>query len=250
MEQLVGFVKRAFLDGRVYNGVDSLKKETLAWLDTTGNETISSRTGLSPRDVFVKESKDLIPVDESILRYARKIYYINKTLNTIWYKCVEYGLPRGTNLIIDRVEVEEQEGSLILKNPDTGVEICRHKVQSRARRVIVSELQQDSVAQVELEKHFKEDRLFQHFFEMLKVQMPRHISQQSSVILRAAKIYSRLGINTAFYHCMQLNICNFTELMTFLILKNGDEFARIFLIRERVVHYSKRSKELEAHYGK
>ena len=37
VENVVGFVKKNFLRGRIYDGIDSLNESAIAWLDRTGN---------------------------------------------------------------------------------------------------------------------------------------------------------------------------------------------------------------------
>ena len=62
VENLVGFIKYNFLEGRTYSGIDSLNASALKWLDTLGNDVINDKKYFSPREMFREEQKHLIPV--------------------------------------------------------------------------------------------------------------------------------------------------------------------------------------------
>ncbi len=72
----MGTVKRDFLDGRVYHGIDELNMSCLAWLDSFGNGQVNERTKKIPRDMFVNEYLKLQHVYErknDDVRYLRRI---------------------------------------------------------------------------------------------------------------------------------------------------------------------------------
>ena len=60
VEKTVDFVKRQFLDGRIYYGIDRLNVEFMDWLDREGNGLINETTKKVPRDMFKKEYPKLI----------------------------------------------------------------------------------------------------------------------------------------------------------------------------------------------
>ena len=41
VEEVIGYVKQSFLEGRVYTGIDSLNSAALAWLDREGQRASS-----------------------------------------------------------------------------------------------------------------------------------------------------------------------------------------------------------------
>lgn len=63
VETSVKAIKRGFLDGRIYAGIDSLNSECLIWLDNIGNGDINYTTRKIPRDMFIEETKHLQKVN-------------------------------------------------------------------------------------------------------------------------------------------------------------------------------------------
>ena len=59
VEEVIGYVKQSFLEGRVYTGIDSLNSAALAWLDREGNGRIHTVTRKVPRETFIEEQKHL-----------------------------------------------------------------------------------------------------------------------------------------------------------------------------------------------
>lgn len=82
VEKSVDFIKRQFLDGRVYYGIDQLNAEFLDWLDGEGNGMINETTKKSPRELFKKEYKKLIKVKEKRNE--------DVVIHTVFHDTVEY----------------------------------------------------------------------------------------------------------------------------------------------------------------
>jgi len=102
-------VKYNFLEGRTYQGIDSLNAACLRWLDTTGNEVISDKKQFSPREMLREESKHLVPL--YLEKPKRQLFEVNKG-NTVKYQGNFYEMPRGTHLLTNKVRVEEANGEL------------------------------------------------------------------------------------------------------------------------------------------
>ena len=86
VENAVGIVKKDFLDGRIYHGIDELNMSCLAWLDGFGNGQVNERTKKIPRDMFANEYMKLQHVyerkndgvkvltpDKNIIEFKRKL---------------------------------------------------------------------------------------------------------------------------------------------------------------------------------
>ena len=58
VENAVNVVKRGFLDGRIFYGIDRLNSECLEWLDKTENKKINFITKKQPRIMFKDEVKN------------------------------------------------------------------------------------------------------------------------------------------------------------------------------------------------
>ena len=68
VEEVIGYVKQSFLEGRVYTGIDSLNSAALAWLDREGNGRVHTVTRKVPREMFIEEQKQLFMLNH-IQRY-------------------------------------------------------------------------------------------------------------------------------------------------------------------------------------
>jgi len=251
VEGIVNFCKRNFLDGTTYYGCDALRYAALKWLDGAGNEYVSSGSRKqTPREAFVEEQKHLIPVHANLLKPKQKIVG-SLGNNTVHYNGKQYELPLGTNLIMSQVQVEEVGDELYIFCTETGDLICTHKISICDNWVIKLENQssQMNVSPEILKKHFPNDDIFAKFFDKLKSQNSRYFAKQCIGILQAIRHYTNEQLGFAFEHCLKLDICNFSELMAFLILKHDKKFAKAFLSKEKIYYYTRRSKELEVLYA-
>jgi len=64
-------------------------------------------------------------------------------------------------------------------------------------------------------------------------------------ILKATQHYTTDQLHEAFLHCIEVDICTFTQIMAFLIAKHGTEIAKIFLSKVKLQHYIKVAKSVE-----
>ena len=62
VEEVIGYIKQSFLEGRIYTGIDCLNSAALAWLDREGNGRIHTVTRKVPREMFMEEQKYLFHV--------------------------------------------------------------------------------------------------------------------------------------------------------------------------------------------
>jgi len=169
VENLIGFVKRSFLDGWIYYGVDSLNADCLKWLDTHGNEAVMTKLKFSPRELFREERKYLIPVAANDYRAEQKVFSITSK-NTVAFKGREYELPKGTYLILDKVQVEENNDGITILNPETAELICSHIKGGKDRISKLEQVEQPLVHSVSLRRHFEDDELYERFANILKEQ--------------------------------------------------------------------------------
>ena len=117
VEKSVDFIKRQFLDGRVYYGIDQLNAEFLDWLDGEGNGMINETTKKSPRELFKKEYKKLIKVKE---KKNEDIVIHTVFHDTVEYKDNLYKLPASKVNEGDRIRIERQGDTLVFYFALTG----------------------------------------------------------------------------------------------------------------------------------
>lgn len=130
VENVVGYVKKNFLRGRVYQGEESLNASVLGWLTRTGNGKEHAGTKKVPHEQWLMEREYLLPLPvapKTTKRDEYKAYTVRKD-NTINYRSNFYSLPLGTYQGADsKVLLEEKEGEINLF--DTGRQLLTtHKL--------------------------------------------------------------------------------------------------------------------------
>jgi len=116
VENAVGYVKKNFLKGRIYDGEDNLNESALAWLARTANAKEHGGTKKVPSQEWEKERKYLLPLKSHQTRISEKTlskYKVRKD-NTISFRSNFYTLPIGT--------YKGPETAILLKENDE--ELC------------------------------------------------------------------------------------------------------------------------------
>lgn len=115
VENVVGFVKKNFLRGRVFESIENLNKSTIGWLERTGNGKEHAGIKKIPYQEWLIEQPFLIPLKPSIIiKEELKRYKVRKD-NTINYKSNFYTLPLGSYSNADTwVFLKELEGTIYL----------------------------------------------------------------------------------------------------------------------------------------
>ena len=96
VENVVKYVKRNFLGGRVFTTIEELNQQVLTWLARTGNGHRHATTKLIPAEEFDKEKGYLRPYTAKIKEPSPKgrLYTVRRD-NTISYHSCYYQLPNG-----------------------------------------------------------------------------------------------------------------------------------------------------------
>jgi transposase len=98
VENVVGYVKKNFLKGRIYEGEDRLNESAVAWLARTGNAKVHSGTQKIPALEWETEQESLLPLKAHPLLVVPDPlpqYKVRKD-NTISFRSNFYTLPIGT----------------------------------------------------------------------------------------------------------------------------------------------------------
>jgi len=117
VENVVGYVKKNFLSGRIYKGANELNASALGWLSRTGNGKEHSGIKRIPHQEWLIEREQLLPLPaQSVSSMANeyKPYMVRKD-NTISYKSNFYTLPLGTYQGADtQVLLHEKDDEVLL----------------------------------------------------------------------------------------------------------------------------------------
>jgi transposase len=115
VENVVGFVKKNFLRGRAYEGIDSLNASALGWLERTGNGKEHAGIKKIPRQEWLVEQPLLKPLKQAPPGVPEKKRYRVRKDNTVSYRGNFYTLPLGTYTGADTwVLLDEAGGELRL----------------------------------------------------------------------------------------------------------------------------------------
>jgi transposase len=98
VENVVGYIKKNFLKGRIYEGEDRLNESGIAWLTRTGNAKVHGGTKKVPAQEWETEQHYLQPLKvHSLIKMAAPLpqYKVRKD-NTISFRSNFYTLPIGT----------------------------------------------------------------------------------------------------------------------------------------------------------
>ena len=110
VENTVNIVKRGFLDGRTYYGIDRLNCDALNWLDTTGNSIVNDYTKRTPKELFPIENKALVKV-----RFQEKplVQVLTMHAGFVEFRDNRYEMPQEIVSDGERIRVELQEDTLL-----------------------------------------------------------------------------------------------------------------------------------------
>lgn len=120
VENAVGYVKKNFLRGRVYEGEDKLNESALAWLARTANAKQHGGTKKIPAHEWETERRHLLPLKShpTIIKALLSRYKVRKD-NTISFKSNFYTLPVGTYKGPETaILVKENDDELWLYTPE------------------------------------------------------------------------------------------------------------------------------------
>jgi transposase len=251
VEQLVGYVKQAFFEGRECCGIDQLNSAALEWLDNHANVRVSPLTGKSARELYKTESKFLIPV-KPIDRWSQQIIYTVSDCNFLKYKQNAYELPRGELKRGDKVRIEEDSGCIAVYDAVTDLFLCKHEIPLTTGIVVKLETNNDvgTVSTDGLKRLFNYKPLVLDFINALEETNSQYANKQCSRIMRLVNYYKKDEMLEAFEYCLTAGKCNCMEFISYLIYRYGHERLKGLIYQSLLYNYQKRAREIrEAHHG-
>ena len=219
VENVVGFVKKNFLRGRIYDGIDSLNESAIAWLDRTGNGKEHAGIKKIPTQEWLIEQPYLIALrPEAQTNVTLKKYVVRKD-NTINYKSNFYTLPSGTYSGSGTfVFLKEIDGTLyiystrdlLLTTHQLSFEVgatIRNTDHSRDKSQSISMLKESVLGMLPGNENMS------LFFELLAKDKPRYLRDNLKIIEKKGTEISPEFLNTAVKFCLENNIFNANQLI-------------------------------------
>lgn len=210
VEAVVKYAKYNFAKHRIFDNIDDFNQLCLAWLERTGNAKVHEITKKIPAEVFAIEKQHLIPVPTYENISSGKILpYIVRKDNTVLYKSNRYRVPKGTYKPGIKVNLLNENGSIVITDMETGEIYARHKISMEKGKLIsLKHQERDLNNKLESlhEKAFKsllyldEARIL---LDAIKKDKPRYFKDQLGVILKICEeILDPNIIKQALHYCV------------------------------------------------
>lgn len=210
VENAVGFIKKNFVQHRVFNNIDSWNEQCQHWLRRTGNGKIHNGTKRRPADVFLLEKQHMKQVsllnhnsNTSITRSVRKD-------NTVLFLSNRYTVPLGTYQKHPEVSImRNKENKLIIYVNETGEVLASHSISTDKGQLIrnTSHQRDRSKGLKELMEtvgsHFTNGEMAQMYFSELRNRYPRYLRDQLNIIKKCIDVSSVEVLTDTLALCME-----------------------------------------------
>lgn len=244
VEAMVGHTKRQFLDGRVYCGIDSLNAACLDWLDSSGNESLSTHSRKTARELFQEESKCLVPYLSKPIE--QKVYSVYHGTH-IKYKGNQYAIPFSVSKTCKKVRIEESDNVIILYDFVTSDYLCKYSIPTTTGNtlVIASDVEIAPVSIEGVKAMYDNDQIAVKFIDGIEISRPKYASRQCQRLMNITNYYKQENLLEAMLYCIDVGKCSVAELVPYLIYKHGEEQARRFTYLTLFYIYRKRAEEIK-----
>jgi hypothetical protein len=209
----VGFIKKNFVQHRIFHNIDSWNEQCQHWLDRTGNGKIHNGTKRRPADVFLLEKQHMRQVSllnhnssSSITRSVRKD-------NTVLYLSNRYTVPLGTYQKHPEVQlIPNKENKLIIYVKETGEVLASHLISPEKGQLIrnTSHQRDRSKGMKELmeavSSHFTNDEMAHRYFLELRNRYPRYLRDQLSIVKKCIDVSSIDVLDDSLELCMERHL--------------------------------------------
>lgn len=245
VETTVGLIKKDFLYGRIYTGIDSLNSQALEWLDKHGNDIIHYVKGRTARDLFMEERKYLrkVPFETE----KGNVYRVE--LNAIQYKSVFYEVPLGYEG--KKVFVKQEKDKLVLRDIITDEVLHVHDISTeKGSHVKISKIEGDSFYAQRIEQLFKVNETGTAFLKRIKAYAPTYYKRSCFVINRLLGEVSETEMLEAMGYCVRKDKCRIGFLIPYLIYRCGyEKIGYIVEIKTRKRYKERALKIMEEEHG-
>lgn len=216
VENVVGYVKKNFLRGRIYEGENKLNESVIAWLSRTANAKEHSGTKKVPALEWELERKYLLPIKTHplIIKPASLPRYKVRKDNTISFRSNFYTLPVGTYKGPETVVlVKENNEELWLYTPDEDLlavhPVClgrgmtiRNSDHLRDKSQSIQKLKEEVLSLMPNEEKYKQ------YIEMILREKPRYFRDNLLLIKKYLPVVEKDFLVQSLDFCMENNLYN------------------------------------------
>ena len=221
VENVVGFIKKNFLSGRVFKGEDNLNDSALGWLKRTGNGKEHAGIKKIPHQEWEIERGHLLPFkpySNNLAQEEQKKYKVRKD-NTISYKSNFYSLPLGTYQGSESWVLLKQENEE-LKIYTTQQDLLTTHTISHQRGVTVhntdhrrDKSQSISKLKASILQKFADKEKVEFYIDQIHKDKPRYIRDNLLVIEKHLPELEQEYILKAIGFCLENNVYNSNRLI-------------------------------------
>jgi transposase len=219
VENVVGFVKKNFLRGRIYNNIDNLNASALAWLERTGNGKEHAGIKKIPSQEFIVEQPYLKPLKPGIIQKDELKRYRVRKDNTISYKSNFYTLPLGTYTNADTwVLLEVIEDTIYLYTTKNELLTTHHESTEKGSVIRNTDHSRDKSQSLSVLKEavlmmLNNTERSTIYIEQLEKDKSRYLRDNLLVIERKGKEISSEHLLSAVGFCLENSIFNAYKLI-------------------------------------
>ena len=225
VENVVKYVKQNFLYNRTYYNLETLNDEAMGWLGRTANALRHAFTCKEPYSEWVIEQPFLKPYQRFTPRAAPLSTYLVRQNNAILYKGNLYSMPLGSYKGKDTfVAVQQEQGQIIIYDPETKQELCRHNLaSSKGGKVINTDHKRDKSAAIQemtdqLCSLLPDAEKGRKWLSMIKADKPRYIRDQIILIRDSITGIDPELISKSLDYCLTNRITSATDFKAILTL--------------------------------
>lgn len=216
VENAVGYVKKNFLKGRIYEGEDKLNESAIAWLSRTANAKVHSGTKKIPALEWETENTYLLPLKAHPLIIAPDPlpqYKVRKD-NTISFRSNFYTLPAGTYKGPETmVLVKENKEELWLYTPDEDLIAVHQLCLGRGMTVRNSDHARDKsqstlILKEEVLSMMPDKEKGEFFVEMIFRNKPRYFRDNMLLLKKHIPVLEKDSLEKSLVFCMENSLYN------------------------------------------
>ena len=207
VEASVKFVKRNFMENRLYTGLDIWNQTFEDWLVRTGNGNQHGTTKRKPAEVFAEEQHHLLPLyGAAPVETAKEMDRNVRADNTVLYKSNRYSVPYGTYSKEKKVFLVAKNGKLEIMDR-AGEPLALHDISEAKGKLIKMEIhrrnKQDKIKE-QIEKAVSLlGEEFRKYIEVLCETKPRYVKEQLNLVLNTCEVYNRNDVLAAMQYCVE-----------------------------------------------
>ncbi len=215
VENVVGYVKKNLMRGRLYHNISGLNQETVSWLSRTANAKVHGTTKKVPAQEWAIEKEHLQKLKEKAVKPGASFttYNVRKD-NTVAYQGNFYTLPLGTysgrkTTVLLRQEQQQlnlyaMDGTLIVSHPlcSTKGELVRNRDHARDKSNSSTQKHQQVYHLLGADK--KADL----YLDLLKKDKQRYYHDNLRAILKGTKGIHEEFIRQSLTFCLENHLYN------------------------------------------